>query len=153
MADEVSPLLQAWKEKMARLAEWEDWCARAEPELVGAPRTDSRWGVFDNVVDAANKLRKEIDELEQQQESALAAHLAKTGPLTVEFGDGTRKVLSAGARTAAGTADLLPADLLRVWRVATVFGGSVVGNDGQPQKLTFGDAEQIEWFKTKRKKR
>lgn len=149
----VSPLLTEWKQKMDRLRELAEWSGRAEQELRSIPKDDKRWDVYWQVQDAAEKLETEIEQIQEKQTAALTQHLEGTGPLTLAFGDGTQCVVAAHPRTAGGTAHLLPADLLRVWRVAEVFAGSVVGHDATPQRLTFGDAQQIDWFKPKKRRR
>lgn len=138
----IQDSLEVYQKKTSKLAEVQDWLRDASLELRGAPKSDPRWATWQQVADAAKKMEREIAELELLQEAALTEHLERTGPLCLNFEDGSSRVLASRAETAGGKADLLPADLLTVWRVASVFEGSVVLG-GAAARLEFGDKPQI----------
>ncbi len=139
----LEELSQAWEKKNAKLAELEDWLKDAFGELhKHIPEDDERWQVYGRVEEAAKKLRKELDETEEQMEAALTASLAESGPCILELEDGTTRTLSAASRTAGGGEAILPKDFLAVWRVVKALQGSVFLG-GQPAQLKFGDKGQV----------
>lgn len=85
-------------------------------------------GKLAEVIRGRDKLLERLEEVELEQEEALKDVLTTTGPLTLKHEDGTRDVVAAGDYAGA----LLPADLLRVWRVAEVFEGDVVLHRDKP---------------------
>lgn len=147
----MNALLNGWKKQMEKLEELQAWCRAASLELKGVPTSDPRYETLRSVEAAAKRLEEEIGNVEKEQDRVLTGHLQAVGPLTFTIEDGTRRVVAAAEHTAGGAADLLPADILRVWRVASVLRGSIVVGEGGPQRLTFGDAEAIDWFKVKKK--
>ncbi len=148
----MEALLSNWREKKDKLCELIAWLVQAERELRGVKKADPRWQTLGEVKAAKERLEQEIEQLEQEQEAALTDRLAEEGPVTLRLEDGGQRVLSARADTAGGTADLLPRDLLAVWRVAEVFGGSVV-LDGERAALRFGWRDQLEALKAKPKEK
>ena len=147
----MEELLSDWREKSNKLLELIEWLRQAERELKGAPKADPRWATYNDIKAAAERLEKGIETLEEQQEAELTDHLAKEGPLTLRLEDGEYKTVSAAGKSAGG-GTLLPADLLRVWRVAEVFQGSVLlGNERA--ELRFGWREQLEALKAKPKEK
>lgn len=147
----LQPLLDQWKVTVDKLDELQQWLVKALEEVKGARPNDPRWKVYREVEAAAERLDKELEDIERLQEEALTTYLEGSGPVTLALEDGARRILSASPRTAGGPADILPSELLRVWRVATVFQGSVaLGDTG---RLTFGDAAQIAATKPKKKGR
>jgi hypothetical protein len=148
----VEALLSNWREKKDKLAELVAWLVQAERELRGVKKADPRWVTLGSVKAAKERLEQEIEQLEQGQEAALTDRLAEEGPVTLWLEDGSTRVLAGSLRTAGGVAPLLPADLLRVWRVAEVFGGSVV-LDGERAALRFGWRDQLEALKAKPKEK
>jgi hypothetical protein len=140
--DALQETLATWQRKTDKLQEVQEWLRDATLELVGVPASDSRWATLKQVTDARDKIVRELEELETLQEAALTEHLERVGPLHLNFEDGSSRVLSSKSITAGGRADLLPSDLLSVWRVAAVFQGSVVLGEA-PAKLEFGDKAQV----------
>lgn len=128
------------------------WLVQAERELRGVKKSDPRWQTFGDVKAAKERLEQEIEQLEQEQEAALADRLAETGPVTLRQEDGSLRVLSQSRRVAGGSDAILPSDFLHVWRVAEVFGGSVV-LDGERAELRFGWKQQLEALKAKPKEK
>lgn len=143
--------MEVWQKKTARLQELTDWLFAATKELKGVPATDERWPVYRRIEAAAKRLEGELPELAEQQDEDLARHLERTGPLTLEQEDRTQLIAAAHSSVAGGQADLLPADILRVWRVASALEGSVALG-GERTALRFGDAEQIRTVKLAPKK-
>ena len=137
---------------MEKLQELVSWLLQAERELKGVKKDDPRWETLGQVKAAKERLEIEIEQLEQEQEAALTDRLVETGPVTLRQEDGSIRVLSATNRTAGGVEGLLPRSLLEVWRVAEVFGGSVV-LDGERAELRFGWREQFEALKAKPKEK
>lgn len=148
----MEALLSDWRKKKDKLAELVSWLYQAERELKRADRKDPRWQTLSEVIAAKDRLEEQINAIEQEQETALTEVLARQGPVTLRLEDGATRTLAANRQVAGGTADLLPADILRVWRVAEVFDGSIV-LDGERAALRFGWREQLEALKQKPKER
>jgi hypothetical protein len=129
---------------MQTLAETQSWLQAALTELKRerATATDPRWQTYNEVKQQAERLEEEILELEKQQEKELTETLTRTGALTLELEDGSHRTVSAQARTAGGGESLLPADLLRVWRVVQVFQGTILLG-GEVTSLRFGDKQAV----------
>ncbi len=139
----LEPLLDEWRATVDKLDELQQWLVKAYEEVKTCKPIDQRWSTYREVESAAQKLDERLEQIEKHQEEALTAYLSTNGPVTLQLQDGTRRVLSATPQTAGGTADLLPKDLLAVWRVAAVFQGSVCTDGAAVTRLKFGDAAQI----------
>ncbi len=148
----MEELLSDWRKKKDKLAELIAWLVPAEKELKGADRSDPRRQTFSQIKAAKERLEQEIITLEEQQEAELTRALEESGPLTLRLEDGEYRILASSLRTAGGTAPILPAAFLKVWRVAEVFGGSVV-LAGERAELRFGWREQLEALKAKPKEK
>jgi hypothetical protein len=148
----VEGLLSDWREKKDKLAALIAWLVQAERELRGVKKADPRRQTLGEVKAAKERLEQEIEQLEREQEAALTDRLAEEGPVTLRQEDGSHRVLAATNRTAGGAAGILPGDVLRVWRVAEVFKGSVV-LDGERAELRFGWRDQLEALKAKPKEK
>jgi hypothetical protein len=143
---------EEWEKTSAKLGELTDWLASAAIELRGAAPGDPRRDVYARVEADAKRLEKELEDIELKQEATLSAILEESGPLTLQLEDGTTRTLAARANTAGGVEALLPRDFLAVWRVCSVFSGSVVLG-GQATRLKFGDKNQVATVKFERKKK
>ncbi len=132
----LEPLLDEWREVVDRLDTLQAWLVVAYEEVKTCKPIDQRWSTYREVESAAQKLDERLEQIEKHQEEALTAYLSTNGPVTLQLQDGTRRVLSATPQTAGGTADLLPKDLLDVWRVAAVFNGSVCTDGAAVTRLT-----------------
>jgi hypothetical protein len=133
-----------WEQKAGRLAELTKWCHEAARQLERENATpgDPRWEVYGKYENEAKRLEKEIEQIEETQEAAVAAIVKERGPIVLEMEDGSTRTLASSPGDRGDGEPLLPRDFLAVWRVAKVFEGSVVMG-GVPTKLAFGDTGQI----------